>query len=163
MKILRDSKHWCQKDFKNQETQCHGVNELLEQLHGNYELVVASNGPVAEQKPRLDNAGLSRYFSRFFISEAMGVNKPDKKFFDIIFENIENKDKSSILIIGDDLTSDVQGAINAGIDSCWFNKKGKENSLGIKPTFTIRSFDELLPYLDKQQIKRNQTEDDRTI
>ena len=93
----------------------------------------------------------------------MGVNKPDKKFFDIIFENIENKDKSSILIIGDDLTSDVQGAINAGIDSCWFNKKGKENSLGIKPTFTIRSFDELLPYLDKQQIKRNQTDDDRTI
>ena len=97
----------------------------------------------------MENAELSKYFSNFYISEEMGVNKPDLKFFDIIFESIENKDKSSILMIGDDLTFDVQGAINAGIDSCWINKKGKENSLGINPTFIINSLEELLVYLEE--------------
>ena len=97
----------------------------------------------------MDNAELSKYFSYFFISEEMGVNKPESKFFDIIFESIENKDKSSILMIGDDLTFDIQGAINAGIDSCWINKKSKENSLGINPTFIINSLEELLVYLEE--------------
>ena len=89
----------------------------------------------------------------------MGVNKPDKRFFDIIFENIENKDKSSILIVGDDLTSDVQGAINAGIDSCWFNKKGKENFLGIQPTITIYSLEELLAYLGEEKTRSERMDD----
>ena len=89
----------------------------------------------------------------------MGVNKPDKRFFDIIFENIENKDKSSILIVGDDLTSDVQGAINAGIDSCWFNKKGKENSLRIQPTITIYSLEELLAYLGEEKTRSERMDD----
>ena len=137
----------------------YGAKELLEQLDGNYELAIASNGPVAEQRPRLVNAGLSRFFSRFFISEELDVNKPDKRFFDIIFENIENKDKSSILIVGDDLTSDVQGAINAGIDSCWFNKKGKENSLGIQPTITIYSLEELLAYLGEEKTRSERMDD----
>lgn len=78
----------------------------------------------------------------------MGVNKPDSRFFDIIFRQIKNKDKSSILMIGDDLTTDIQGAIDAGIDSCWFNKKNRENTLGINPTFTIKSFGEILPHLE---------------
>ena len=163
MGILKYLKNWCQKDFKNLVIQAYGVSELLEQLHGKCELIVASNGPVAEQKPRLDNAGISRYFSRFFISEAMGVNKPDKKFFDIILENIGNQDKSSLLMIGDDLSSDIQGAINVGINSCWFNQKGKENSLGIKPTFTIYSFEELLPFLEEGQIEKDRMDDDFII
>ena len=93
----------------------------------------------------------------------MGVNKPDKKFFDIILENIGNQDKSSILMIGDDLSSDIQGAINVGINSCWFNQKGKENSLGIKPTFTIYSFEELLPFLEEVQIEKDRMDDDFII
>lgn len=79
----------------------------------------------------------------------MGVNKPDEKFFEIIFQKIKNKDKSSILMVGDDLTTDIQGAINVGIDSCWFNKKNKDNTLGLKPTFTIKSFKEIIPYLEE--------------
>ena len=51
-------------------------------------------------------------------------------------------------MIGDDLTSDIKGAINAGIDSCWINKKCEKNSLGINPTFTIKSLKELLGYLE---------------
>lgn len=106
--------------------------------------MVASNGPAAEQKSRMNNADLSKYFSNFYISEEIGVNKPDSKFFNVIFESLDNKDKSSFLMIGDDLTSDIKGAINAGIDSCWINKKCEKNSLGINPTFTIKSLKELL-------------------
>ena len=78
----------------------------------------------------------------------MGVNKPNFRFFDIIFRKIKNKDKSSILMIGDDLYTDIQGAINAGIDSCWFNAKNKVNTLGIFPTFTIKSFGEIFKHLE---------------
>ena len=123
-----------------------------EQLYGNYELIIASNGPCSEQKPRLDNANLSKYFSGFFISEEMGVNKPDSRFFEIILKKIKNKDKSSILMIGDDLTTDIQGAIDAGIDSCWFNSKNRENTLGINPTFTIKSFEEISKYLPMKKF-----------
>ena len=120
-----------------------GASELIKQLYGKYELIIASNGPGNEQRPRLENAHLSEYFSNFFISGEIGANKPDLKFFDCIFSEIKNKDKSSILMIGDDLKSDIQGAVNAGIDSCWFNWKEKENTPGIQPTYTIKSLKEI--------------------
>lgn len=82
----------------------------------------------------------------------MGVNKPDSRFFDIILKKIKNKDKSSILMIGDDLTTDIQGAIDVGIDSCWFNSKNRENTLGINPTFTIKSFEEILTHLSMKNL-----------
>ena len=48
-------------------------------------------------------------------------------------------DKSSALMLGDSLTSDIAGAANAGVDSCWFNPQGKENATAIRPTYEVRS------------------------
>ncbi len=133
--------------FKQSGNLISGVEQLFLKLYGKYELVIASNGPKSEQVPRLKNANLYKYFSKIFVSEEIGVNKPDKKFFDIIFNQIENKHKSSILMIGDDLTTDIQGAINAGIDSCWFNYKDKSVNSKIIPTFSIKSYNELINLL----------------
>ncbi|MDR3200488.1 MAG: HAD hydrolase-like protein, partial [Spirochaetales bacterium] len=64
-------------------------------------------------------------------------------------------DKNTTLIIGDSLSSDIQGGINFGIDTCWFNPQrkgiGEPPILGIKPTYEIRRLTELLGILEGAQ------------
>ena len=129
--------------FQETGTPIEGVKDLLDYLKGDYELAITSNGPKAQQYHRLKNADFDKYFSKIFISEELGYNKPDQKYFDIVFDNIENKDKSSIMIIGDSLTSDIIGGNNAGIDTCWYNAKKITNTTKAKPTYEIKSYIEL--------------------
>lgn len=130
--------------FPKTGTPIKGVKEVLEKLNGRYELVIASNGPKDQQYHRLENADFLKYFSKIFISEEIGYNKPDKKYFDIVFQNIDNKEKSKILIVGDSISSDIIGGKNSGIDTCWYNAEEKENKTTIKPNYEIKNWKELL-------------------
>lgn len=130
--------------FQKTGTPIKGAKEALEYLSGKYELVVTSNGPKNQQYHRLENADFLKYFSSIFISQEIGYNKPDKRFFNIVFENIENKEKSQILIIGDSLSSDMAGGKMAGIDTCWYNPNNKENKSDIKPNYEINTIEEVL-------------------
>jgi len=98
------------------------AQELLDALKGNYPLYGVTNGVVTTQTPRLEKSRLDWYFDRVFISEAMGCKKPEKEFFDKVFDAIGNPDKSRCIILGDSLTSDMQGGRNAGIATCFFGK-----------------------------------------
>ena len=60
-----------------------------------------------------------------YISDALGVQKPDKAFFDIVLDDISEKDTSRILVVGDSLTSDMQGGRNAGLDTCLYDPRGR--------------------------------------
>lgn len=55
--------------------------------------------------------------------------------------------RENVLIVGDSLTSDIQGGADYGIHTCWFNPNRKENKLGIKPTYEIQALLDLLDYL----------------
>lgn len=132
------------KMFQETGTPIKGVVETLNKISNVYELVVVSNGPKDQQYHRLKNANFLKYFSKIFISEEMGYNKPDKKYFDIVFNNIKNKEKSQILIVGDSISSDIIGGKKVGIDTCWYNINNKENNTGIKPEYEIKNFEELL-------------------
>lgn len=133
--------------FQKTGTLIKGVKETLDKLVNNYELAVISNGPKDQQYHRLKNADISKYFSKFFISEEIGYNKPDKRFFDIVFKNIDNKEKSKILIVGDSITSDIIGGKQVGVDTCLYNIRNKENKTNIKPEYEIENFEELLQIL----------------
>ena len=87
------------------------------------------------------------YFSYIFISEEVGYNKPDIKFFEYVLRKIEEKDKSKILIVGDSLTSDIQGGNNCDLKTCWYNRKLENNKLSIKPDYEIKNLEELLDIL----------------
>lgn len=130
--------------FQKTGTPIKGVKGTLSKLVNKYELAVISNGPKDQQYHRLGNANISKYFSKFFISEEMGYNKPDKRYFDIVFKNIENKEKSKILIVGDSITSDIIGGKQVGVDTCLYNIRNKENKTNIKPEYEIKNFEELL-------------------
>lgn len=108
-----------------------------------YSINVVTNGFADTQKQRFSISGLNRYIDRFFISESIGVQKPEKAFFDYVFKEIEDMEKSNYLIIGDSLTSDILGGINAGIDTCLFNPRKKVNNSSIIPTYMISSLEEL--------------------
>lgn len=117
--------------------------ELVESLHENYRLAIVSNGLKEVQNKRIKQSTISKYFEEIVVSEEVKVSKPDPKIFEYALKNIKHTDKSKVLIVGDSLTSDIQGGINFGIDTCWYNPKKNENKIGIIPTYEISNFIEL--------------------
>lgn len=97
-----------------------GAEELLEALHGKYRLYLVTNGTASVQRGRIRSADLARYFEEIFISEDIGYNKPSVEYFNCCFERIPGFSKERTVIVGDSLTSDIQGGINAGIRTVWF-------------------------------------------
>ncbi len=94
---------------------------VVKSLRGHFRQYVVTNGVTATQKSKLKLSGLSEVMDGVFISEAVGHAKPSKVFFDYCLEQLEEKDRDRILIIGDSMTSDILGGIQAGIRTCWYN------------------------------------------
>ena len=120
-----------------------GAIELLDNLKDHYELYIVSNGVATTQYNRLKASGLYPYFKQIFISEETGYQKPQIEFFDYVFSRIPNFIPSKALIIGDSLASDIQGGVNASIDTCWYNPKHIVNTKGIPITYTVSTYEEL--------------------
>ena len=98
--------------------------EIIKSLQGSVRQYVVSNGTVEAQSKKLRLSGLGELVDGIFLSEHIGVEKPNIEFFDKVLEEIKPADRSSILIVGDSLTSDIQGGNNAGIVTCWYNPLG---------------------------------------
>ena len=92
--------------------------EFLDAVKGKYKLYAVTNGVTLTQQVRLKKSGLDQYFDQVFISEQMGCKKPEKAFFDQVFAAIGPVDKADCILLGDSLTSDMQGGRNAGIATC---------------------------------------------
>jgi 2-haloacid dehalogenase len=103
-----------------------GAIDLLEQLHGDVALGLVTNGYAEVQRPRLERFGLTRYFSSVTVSSEIGHAKPSQAFFDVALDAHGNPDPSSVLVVGDSLTSDIAGGFAAGCATCWFNPTGKD-------------------------------------
>ena len=104
-----------------------GAVETVKKLsEEGFELHIITNGIAATQAKRLGRSGLLPYINEVFVSETIGYQKPRKEYFDSVLGSIKEKDKKKILVIGDSLTSDIKGAMNAGLPCCWLNRYGKE-------------------------------------
>jgi 2-haloacid dehalogenase len=106
---------------------------------------MVTNGLKDVQRPRLQHSAISSFIEKVFISEEMGVAKPASGFFEAVFREIGFPPKAEVLIIGDSLTSDIQGGISYGIDTCWFNPTGKTTTLPV--TYMIKTLGQLLKIL----------------
>lgn len=115
---------------------------LINLKEANKKIYSASNGVYETQVKRLKTAGLYDYFEEMFVSEKIGYEKPDRSFFDYCFDHIKDFDLGKTVMVGDSLTSDIQGAINSGIDSCFYDPKGAITAA--KATHTISDLNELL-------------------
>lgn len=120
-----------------------GAEDLLDALHGKYRLYLATNGLADVQKGRIESAGIAPYFEEMFISQLVGYNKPDVRFFEACFAKIPDFDREETVMIGDSLSSDIQGGLNAGIHTIWFNLFAEENGSEIRPHHEVRRLEEI--------------------
>ena len=100
------------------------VIDTLNYLSNKYELYVASNGMEDIQKSRMELAHIDHYFKKAYISAAIGYNKPEKGFFDYIFNDLNDFDRNNYIIIGDRLDSDILGGKNSHIHTIFVNREG---------------------------------------
>ena len=114
-----------------------GAKDVLLSQKDKYVLAAVTNGTKVAQEKKLRLSGLDKVFDAIFISENIGFEKPNKEFFDYVFEHFGITDKKEVLIIGDSLTSDIKGGIVAGRDTCWFNPTHKSNTLDFEVTYEI--------------------------
>ncbi len=131
--------------------QVDGATELLDWASEHFNLALATNGFAEVQHPRIRLAGFRSYFDHLVISEEIGAQKPDQAFFEAAFEQMGRPDKTEVLMVGDSLYSDVLGANNYGLSSCWFDKNQQGNSTEIKPDHTIKRL------TDIRQVLRQST------
>ena len=125
-----------------------GAEELLEALKDKYELYIVSNGNASVQDRRLKSAGIIPYFKDIFISERVGFNKPSAEFFEACFKRIPGFEKDKAVVVGDRLSSDILGGINAGVRTCWFNPKGEAPDPDIPADYEIKHLSELPALLE---------------
>jgi YjjG family noncanonical pyrimidine nucleotidase len=125
-----------------------GAQQVIEALHGRIGLLLITNGLQDVQRPRLARSSLAPYFHEMVISEEVGWAKPAAGIFDVAFSRMRRPEKEEVLIVGDSLTSDIQGGANYGIDTCWFNPQGRPRSLDVEIRYEIRDLRELLPLVD---------------
>ncbi|WP_040225227.1 YjjG family noncanonical pyrimidine nucleotidase [Bhargavaea cecembensis] len=124
-----------------------GAVEICEHLAG-CRMAVITNGFNDVQKSRIGGSPLCNTFEQIITSEEAGCQKPERGIFDYAFSKLQITDKTKVLMVGDSLTSDIQGGINYGIDTCWFNPDAKENHSGVQPTYEIRRLTDLISLLE---------------
>ena len=121
-----------------------------------YKQYIVTNGTIDVQKTKLRETGFDQIIDVAFISDEIGVPKPKIEFFETCFEKIfgtsklDEMQRKRVLIIGDSLSSDMQGGINAGIDTCWYRNPGEENPEGMPVTYEITDLHQVLDILENR-------------
>jgi len=104
---------------------------VLDYLRTKYPLFIITNGFEEIQGTKVSAAGLSSYFKCIVTSERAGSKKPSKAIFDYVLTRYGFR-ASEAVMIGDNLLTDIQGAINAQIDPVFYNPSRLQCPLPIK-------------------------------
>jgi 2-haloacid dehalogenase len=121
-----------------------GAEELVRRLTASHRLLLLTNGLAEVQRPRFAAASIRDCFAEIVISEEVGIAKPDPAIFELALERVGRPERSTVLVVGDSLSSDIAGGVAAGLDTCWYNPSGSANGHGVTPTYEIRRLSELL-------------------
>ena len=121
------------------------VLDVLRELSEVATLAVVSNGVHKVQLRRLAESGVANFMEDIFISEKVGCEKPGARIFETALRSLGVENREHVLMVGDSLTSDIQGGANAGLDTCWLNPNHAENPGKVIPTYEIASLEELYP------------------
>lgn len=104
-----------------------GAESLLRCLHARrHPMAVVTNGS-ASQRLKLETIGASRFFDAVFISEEVGIAKPDTHIFQLAMSRL-NASPGRSVFIGDSLERDMAGAGNAGMMTVYIKKGGEEDA-----------------------------------
>lgn len=125
-----------------------GAEQALQRLSGKYKLYLASNGTARVQWPRLESAGIGKYFQDIFISQDMGADKPSQEYFLGCFARIPGFCASRAMMVGDSLTSDIRGGSNMGMRTCWINPTHQKGREDIRADYELENLSQLEALLE---------------
>ena len=120
-----------------------GAIDFLVDIEEHVTIAIVTNGIDFVQQSRLKLCGVLDFADGVFTSEKVGASKPDRRIFTQALKTLGIENNSKVLVVGDNLVSDIKGGNNAGLDTCWFNFKGEENTTPIKPKFTAQDYTQL--------------------
>ena len=120
-----------------------GAHEALDRISVASSLALITNGVSDIQRARIDRLRIGSYFAAIVISSEVGVAKPGAGIFDLAFEQLGGPPRDGAVMVGDSLTSDIRGAIDYGLATCWFNPSGASTEVDV--TYEIASLDQLPP------------------
>jgi len=123
-----------------------GAEEVVRACGRRAKMALITNGLADVQRKRLGNSPIAHLFETISISDEIGIAKPDRRIIDLTLKALGDPPRTEVLIIGDSLSSDIQGGINAGIDTCWLTTDGgRPDELdGPHPTHTISDLEQVL-------------------
>ena len=121
-----------------------GVEDIIKRIRPGRQLIIVTNGIKEVQVSRLAHSPIKPFIDLLVTSEEIGAPKPDPAMFFNASKMLGLSDSVPALMVGDSLTSDIQGGINFGIDTCWYNPKGLESDPPVKPTYVIQDLSELI-------------------
>ena len=138
------------EDFLNMTTArfslLEGAEELVRYLANKYPLTVVTNGFVEVQYEKFDKSGLRDCFAHIVLSEEVGCQKPNPRIFEEALR-MNGLQAEDVVMIGDSWNSDIQGAINAGIDQIWIRKSKDPLPEGQSATYLVQSLSEVMEIL----------------
>ncbi len=125
------------------------ADKLIMQLkERGFRQYIVTNGVNKTQAKKVRLSGLDQMVDGVFVSELIGYPKPRKEYFDACFEQLAGITREECILVGDSITSDMQGGINAGIAVCWYNPDRQSNYSGLAIDYEIQDLHELMPILD---------------
>lgn len=121
-----------------------GALELCRSLSaGGCTLAIVTNGAAVAQRGRYAASPIREYVRHLFISQELGVGKPDPLFFDHVCRKMGICDRGRAVVAGDSLASDILGGNRAGIDTVWYNPCGIPLTGPARPTWTAANLSEI--------------------
>ena len=123
---------------------CDDSYELIKSFKDRVKQYAVTNGTKIAQDKKLVKSGLIDLFDDIFISEEVGYEKPDIRFFEHVWAKIGAYKPDEVMIVGDSLTSDIQGGNNAGFVCCWYNPKRANNNSCLKIDYEITNLNQIL-------------------
>lgn len=123
-----------------------GASAFMQAAAARVPVVIVTNGIASVQRSRFGLSPLKAYLSGHVISGELGFAKPDPRMITHALDIVHAAPQDA-LMLGDSLTSDIAAANAAGVDSCWYNPKGLKNKTEHRPTYEVRTLDEVLQWL----------------
>lgn len=120
-----------------------GAEAVVRTLRARHKMAILTNGLKAVQRSRLERSSVRDCIDAVIISEEIGAAKPSRAFFDAALARIGNPPVAQTLMIGDNWSSDIQGAADYRMDRCWYNPGGHARPAAPALTYEIRSLEEL--------------------
>lgn len=117
------------------------VCKTLAQTH---RLYIVTNAVASVQKARLAASAIHPYITDAFISDDAGASKPSLAYFDYVFSHIPDITQDNCILVGDSLSSDIQGANNYSLPCCWYNPSALPRPTDLRIDYEIKDLRELL-------------------